>query len=100
MRLSFRPVVLEMPKGLSDPERWKLVRRAWFNVFQMSAEWGDKNNPVSAPAGVLSNNVISDPVSCCLFVYADSASGPRSRSRAFPLWSPSGIRSIGGSKSG
>ncbi len=77
VRLSFRPVVLSPPAGVTDAARWKLVRRAWFNVFQVSARWGDPNNPVSAPSGVLSNNVISDPVSSCLFIYADSA-----------LWTP------------
>ncbi len=77
VRLSFRPILLAPPQGLRDEARWKQVRRAWFNVFQVSAQWGDPANPVSAPSGVLANNVISDPVSCCLFIYADSA-----------LWTP------------
>jgi hypothetical protein len=77
LTLSFRPVQLPAPKGLNDDARWAKVRRAWFNVFQVTASWGDPKNPFSAPAGVLGNNVISDPVSCCLFEYADSA-----------LWTP------------
>jgi hypothetical protein len=75
--LSFRPVQLAAPSGLDDPARWRKVRRVWFNVFQVTSAWGDSKNPFSAPAGVLGNNVISDPVSCCLFEYADSA-----------LWTP------------
>lgn len=71
--LRFRPVHLAAPKGLRDEKRWAAVRRSWFNVFQISSRWGDPNNPSSAPAGVLANNVISDPVSSCLYVYADAA---------------------------
>jgi hypothetical protein len=75
--LSFRPVTLPAPRRLNDDARWEKVRRAWFNTFQVTAAWGDPKNPFSAPSGVLGNNVISDPVSCCLFEYADSA-----------LWTP------------
>ncbi len=71
--LQFRPCFVPAPKGLDDPVRWKLARRAWLNQFQVSAKWGDPGHPVSAPAGVLANNVISDPVTCLLFVYADAA---------------------------
>jgi hypothetical protein len=71
--LHFRPYFVPSPKGLNDDARWKLARRAWLNQFQVSAKWGDPGHPVSAPAGVLANNVISDPVSCCLFMYADAA---------------------------
>lgn len=77
LRLAFRPVRLPPPEGLKDHERWTRVRRGWFNVFQVTAAWGDGGHPFSAPSGVLGNNVISDPVSCCLFIYADSA-----------LWTP------------
>jgi hypothetical protein len=73
-RLHFKPLFLKPPKGVADDDpRWRLARRAWLNQFQVSAKWGDPGNPFSAPAGVLANNVISDPVSCCLFMYADGA---------------------------
>ena len=49
------------------------ARRGWFNIWQPSAQWGDQGNPFSAPAGMLGNNVISDPASCSLWFYADQA---------------------------
>ena len=49
------------------------ARRGWFNIWQPSARWGDQGNPFSAPAGMLGNNVISDPASCSLWFYADQA---------------------------
>jgi hypothetical protein len=52
---------------------WCDVRRGWFNIFQPSARWGDQGRPFSAPPGILSNNVISDPVSCLIHLYADQA---------------------------
>ena len=70
--LRFRPLLLAPPAGLKDLARWKAVRRAWFNVFQPTASWGG-NDPRAVPSGVLGNNVLSDPVSCCLFFYADLA---------------------------
>jgi hypothetical protein len=73
LTLTFRPLHLAPPAGLQDMQRWSRARRAWFNVWQVSADWGDPSRPFSAPAGVLANNVISDPVSACLFIYADSA---------------------------
>jgi hypothetical protein len=71
--LRFRPVHLLPPKGLKDEKRWAAVRRAWLNTFQVSARWGDRTKPGSAPAGALANNVISDPVSSVLYFYADLA---------------------------
>jgi hypothetical protein len=56
---------------------WAQARRGWFNVWQPTARWGDQNQPISAPAGILGNNVISDPVSIALMFYADHA-----------LWTP------------
>jgi hypothetical protein len=50
---------------------WKAARRGWCNLWQPSSRWGEQNRPFSAPAGVLSNNVISDPASCSLWFYAD-----------------------------
>jgi hypothetical protein len=71
--LDFEPVWLPMPEGFRDETRWRQARRGWFNVFEPSARWGDPGHPFSAPPGILSNNVISDPVSCLISLYADQA---------------------------
>lgn len=71
------PVQLSCPQGLEDEDYWQAVRRGWFNVWQPSSRWGEQNRPYSAPAGVLANNVVSDPVSFALPFYADLA-----------LWTP------------
>jgi hypothetical protein len=71
--LDLTPVRLSAPEQLQDKALWEQTRRGWFNVFQPSAKWGDQANPFSAPAGVLANNVISDPASCSLWFYADQA---------------------------
>jgi len=70
---SFRPMVLPPPAGVTDKARWDLARRAWLNVLQATARWGETRSADSAPAGVLGNNILSDPVSSCLFIYADHA---------------------------
>jgi hypothetical protein len=75
--LTLRPVHLPAPKGLADQALWKAARRGWFGAFQPSARWGDQSRPFSAPAGILANNVVSDPASCSLWFYADQA-----------LWTP------------
>jgi hypothetical protein len=75
--LSFKPAFLPKPKGLKDDELWLLARRGWFDNIQITAMWGDSANPFSAPPGMLGNNVISDPVSCALWFYADQS-----------LWTP------------
>ncbi len=67
------PVCLSPPRELQEKSLWRAARRGWFNAFQPSAEWGDQGNPYSAPAGILANNVISDPVSCLLHLWADHA---------------------------
>jgi len=69
--LSLAPVFLPAPQGLQDESLWRLARRGWFNAFQPSAPWGDRNRAFSAPPGVLANNVISDPCSLSLMFYAD-----------------------------
>jgi hypothetical protein len=69
--LSFTPVILDAPAGLQDIGLWRKARRGWFNAFQPAAPWGDPHRPASAPAGVLSNNVISDPCSFSLIFSAD-----------------------------
>lgn len=71
--LEFTPCILPPPKGLGDFALWARTRRGWFNIWQPSAQWGDPGNPFSAPAGMLGNNVISDPASCSLWFYADQA---------------------------
>jgi hypothetical protein len=71
--LSLTPVHLQPPEGLKDRELWRAARRGWFGALQCSAKWGDAGNPFSAPAGMLANNVISDPASCSLWFYADQA---------------------------
>jgi hypothetical protein len=68
---------LAPPRGMTDEAVWKQVRRGWFNTWQPSARWGNQNRTYSAPVGILSNNVISDPVSFALPFYADQA-----------LWTP------------
>jgi hypothetical protein len=76
-QLNLTPVRLPPPPGLRDKALWRLARRGWFNAFQPSAQWGDQYRPFSAPAGILANNVISDPVSGSVWFYADQA-----------LWTP------------
>lgn len=71
--LEFSPHLLSPPAGIADSELWAQARRGWFNIWQPSAQWGDQGNPFSAPAGILGNNVISDPASCSLWFYADQA---------------------------
>jgi hypothetical protein len=75
--LNLTPVILPAPAGLADAALWKAVRRGWFNTWQPSSRWGEQDRPFSAPAGILANNVISDPVSFALPFYADQA-----------LWTP------------
>lgn len=70
---TFTPLYLPPPPGLVDTTWWRRARRGWFGAFQCSAEWGDPGHYYSAPAGMLANNVISDPASCSLWFYADQA---------------------------
>jgi len=70
-RLDFIPVILDPPAGLQESGVWRLARRGWFNAFQPAAPWGNPQRPASAPAGILSNNVISDPCSFSLIFSAD-----------------------------
>ena len=64
--LNLAPLRLPAPQGLTDQSLWEKTRRGWFGAFQPSARWGDQTRPFSAPAGILGNNVISDPASCSL----------------------------------
>jgi hypothetical protein len=95
--LSLTPVHLSAPKGLKDKSLWEAARRGWFGALQCSAKWGDPGNPFSAPAGMLANNVVSDPASSSLWFYADQAFGRRSWRRGFRRWRWCGARWIGGS---
>lgn len=86
IRLELEPFPLAPPEGLRDAALWKRARRGWLGAFQPTAAWGDPGNPFSAPAGILANNVVSDPASASLWFYADQA-----------LWTPEiapGIRPI------
>jgi hypothetical protein len=69
--LTMEPLVLPAPADLKDKSLWPAARRGWFNAIQPAAEWGDQGNSISAPAGILANNVVSDPVSCLIHVWAD-----------------------------
>lgn len=81
--LEFEPVSLAAPGGLSDATLWKRARRGWWGALQPSARWGGQGHPFSAPAGILANNVISDPASCSLWFYADQA-----------LWTPEPVPGV------
>lgn len=61
-KLELNPVHLPPPAGLKDNALWAQARRGLFNIWQPSA-----------PAGILANNVISDPVSFSLWFHADLA---------------------------
>jgi hypothetical protein len=69
--LSLTPDFLSAPEVLRDEDMWRQVRRGWFNAFQPSSRWGEQNHALSSPAGILANNVISDPCSVSLMFYAD-----------------------------
>jgi hypothetical protein len=70
IELKFEPVILPTPKNI-DEKTWRMARRGWWNAIEPSAKWGDQSRKFSAPAGVLANNVVSDPVSCLMHVWAD-----------------------------
>jgi hypothetical protein len=69
--LDFSAESLPPPKELQDKELWLSGRRGWLNALQPCARWGEQDRPFSAPAGILGNNVISDPASVSLWFYAD-----------------------------
>ena len=73
LELRLSPVWLPAPEGMRDIGLWNEARRGWYGAFQPSAQWGDPGNAFSAPAGILANNVVSDPASCSLWFYADQA---------------------------
>jgi hypothetical protein len=69
--LQLRPANVPPPAGLKDLPMWRQARRGWINGYQATARWGAQDRPFSSPAGLLGNNVISDPASCSLWMYAD-----------------------------
>ncbi len=69
--LEFLPVQLPAPAGLADTCQWSAVRRGWCNFLQVHAECGRERADKESPAGVWTNNVISNPVSSVLFLLAD-----------------------------
>ncbi len=69
--LEFRAAYLPQPPGLSDDSRWAIARRGWFDAFNLTSQWGDQNKRFSAPTGILGNNVLSDPASVSVWMYAD-----------------------------
>jgi hypothetical protein len=81
--LSLTPLFLPAPEGLQDQNMWRQARRGWFNAFQPSARWGEQNRTFSSPAGILANNVVSDPCSMSLMFYADQM-----------LWTPAAAAGI------
>ena len=71
--MDFDALYLPVPAKMAESKYWQSVRRGWFGAMVPSSRWGEQNRPFSAPAGVLANNVISDPASCSIWFYADQA---------------------------
>lgn len=69
--LEFTPVQLQAPAGLSDTGRWPAVRRGWTNFLQVHAECGKERADKESPAGLWTNNVISNPVSSLTYLLGD-----------------------------
>lgn len=67
--LTFTPLILPAPNGYSDLDKWKLVRRGWFNFLQQSCGASGGGKEV---VGVWSNNALSDPVSNTIYMLADA----------------------------
>jgi hypothetical protein len=73
LEITFTPIRLPMPEGVTDETMWTQARRGWINAFGVTSRWGDPQNPISAPPGLLANNVVSDPASVSVWMYADQA---------------------------
>lgn len=67
--LKFTPVVLPIPEGYADQDRWLAARRGWFNLIQQSCGASGGGKEV---IGVWSNNVLSDPVSSLIYLLGDA----------------------------
>ena len=75
LRLDFTFWRLPTPDGV-DEATWRPIRRGWWNVYQpcvFGNDLGCREMSENAPAGVLANNAISDPVSCLYAFLADHA---------------------------
>jgi len=73
LEITFTPIRLPIPEGVTDVAMWAQARRGWINAFGVTSRWGDPQNPISAPPGLLANNVVSDPASVSIWMYADQA---------------------------
>lgn len=74
-RLDFTFWRIPTPAGV-DETTWRPIRRGWWNVYQPCVSGDDIGcfaMSVKAPAGVLANNAISDPVSSGCAIFADHA---------------------------
>lgn len=71
--IRFRPLRLPGPRGVPDDQQWVQARRGWFNLLQFSAARPQEGGHAPTPAGLWSNNVLSDPVSSTLYWLADHA---------------------------
>ncbi|MBN1558382.1 MAG: hypothetical protein JW951_09580 [Lentisphaerae bacterium] len=73
--LDFSPWHLPAPRGIDDAT-WQIARRGWWNLYEPCV-FGEGlacfPTAEKAPAGILSNNPISDPVSCLYAFIADHA---------------------------
>ncbi len=69
IELLFSAVVLSMPAGYTDARRWIAARRGWFDFIQLSCGASGGSTEV---IGVWANNVLSDPVSCVLYMLGDA----------------------------
>lgn len=70
--LEFAPHYIPCPKGV-DEATWKTIRRGWWNVFEPCVRGNLRGSGLTAPAGVLANNPISDPVSSLYAFVSDHA---------------------------
>lgn len=67
--IEFAPVILPMPKGYANVQRWKAARRGWFNLIQQSCGASGGSSNVH---GVWANNALSDPVSSLVYLLGDA----------------------------
>ena len=94
--LDFRPLILPVPKGCSDPRRWSAGRRGWFNFIQVNAQRPAEGGHPASPSGIWANNVISDPVSSTIFWLGDHVLLMPELAPGVPLAPLCGGRSISG----
>jgi hypothetical protein len=73
LELIFTPIQIPHPVDVKGEAMWLQARRGWINAFGVTSRWGDPKNPMSAPPGLLANNVVSDPASVSIWMYADQA---------------------------